>query len=78
MAQNFRKKKRKKKVKEMINSNTPPIIVDPSPHHYVALIKPLQLKRKNIIFCGGKRPNAPPNLDGYFLCALHSFKKIIY
>jgi len=47
-------KKKRKKVKEMINSNIPPIIVDPSPHHYVALTKPLQLKRQNIIFCGGR------------------------
>jgi hypothetical protein len=75
MAQNWKEREKRKKVKEMVASNTPPIILDHSPHPYLALTKPLQLTRQNIIFCGGRRSNTPPNLDGYFLCAIHSFFK---
>jgi serine kinase of HPr protein (carbohydrate metabolism regulator) len=45
MAQNLRENERKEKVKKMVTSNTPPIIVDHSPHQYVALTKSLQLTR---------------------------------
>ena len=56
----------KEREKEMVASNTPPIIIDHSPHHCVELITPLQLTRHNIIFCGGRRPNMPPNLTVIF------------
>jgi hypothetical protein len=41
MAQNWRERDKKEKVKEIVASNTPPIILYHSPHHYLALTKPL-------------------------------------